>query len=65
MLIQYDNYETETPDAWCLEIDGADYWFPKSICEIDEDDCTVEVPSWLVRKEGLESYEVWKGGNYK
>lgn len=57
MIIQYDEYETETELAWGVIIDHKIEWFPKSLCTIDEDDKTMKAPSWLIIEKKLEMYE--------
>ena len=54
--IQYDELIRDQEMSWLLHIDGRDIWFAKSISTIDEDECTIELPMWLIEKEGLESY---------
>jgi len=45
--------------AWLLLLDGSDpwnqkkEWFPKSKCEIDEANYTIQVPEWLALEKGL------------
>lgn len=43
----------ETDLAYLVEIEGDEYWLPKSQCDIDEDDQTIEMPNWLAREKGL------------
>lgn len=49
----YDEFVSETADAWLIEVDGIDIWFPKSECQIDKRGETIDVPKWLARREGL------------
>lgn len=56
--IQYDHLVCDLVISWSLWIDGREILLPKSICAIDEDELTIQVPEWLMEKEGLESYIV-------
>jgi len=51
--IDFDELIKETDLSWLLKIDGDQIWFPKSRCEIDEDDGTIEVPEWLAIEKEL------------
>jgi hypothetical protein len=52
--IFFEELEHETVDAWLIvTADGDKVWLPKSQCELDENDSSVEVPEWLAIKEGL------------
>lgn len=58
--LKYDEMLHETELAYLLRFDTEEEWIPKSQVEsIDEDNCTVELPEWLVLKKGLENYEVF------
>lgn len=50
----YDNLEHETDEAWLLRMDVYNIWFPKSQCNINEDEEIIEVPEWLAIEKGLE-----------
>lgn len=56
--IVYDKLKTELDTGWWLEIDGEDYFFAESQCDLDEVSQTIEVPMWMVEKNSLESYIV-------
>jgi len=45
--------DSDTPLAWCVEIDGEVLFFPKSLCEIDEEAKEIEVPNWLAQEKEL------------
>lgn len=49
----YDSFVSESPDAWLVEVDGVDIWFPKSECQIDKRGKTIDIPMWMARREGL------------
>jgi hypothetical protein len=49
----YDEFISETSDAWLVEVEGLDIWFPKSECQIDKIGETIDIPKWLARNEGL------------
>lgn len=52
--IYFERLVHQTTDAWLIETDSGDeVWLPKSQCELDEDDNTVEVPEWLAIEKGL------------
>ena len=53
----------ETDKAWCLRLaSGEDDWFPKSQCDIENDD-TVVVPDWIVKDRARKEKEVAKDVN--
>jgi hypothetical protein len=52
--LYYQEKVTETNKAWLLDIQGEEIWIPKSQCDINEDDHTIEIPEWLADKKGLE-----------
>jgi len=54
--IVFDDLVSVSPNAWCVSFDGRSVWLPKSKCSLDEAEGTVEVPMWLIKKLGLESY---------
>lgn len=50
--------KSSTPNAYLLVIDGRDVWVARSIAEFvpssdDEVIGTIELPQWLIDKEGL------------
>ena len=51
--INFDSVEVETDLAWLLDMGDAVIWLPKSGCEIDEQDRTVQVPVRLAVEKGL------------
>lgn len=51
--VNYDSLEGETDLAWLLDMGDDKCWFPKSECELDEQDRTVQVPVWLAVEKGL------------
>jgi len=53
MEIPFDEIVTETDAAWLLDVGDDKIWLPKSQCDIDEDDNTIEVPEWLAIEKGL------------
>jgi len=53
LTIDYDALLHEGEMAWLIEIDGRQVWLPKSECELDEDDGTIEVPKWICDEEDL------------
>ena len=60
-LITIDFVEVlkETDLAWLLLLDSSDpwkpvkEWFPRSVCEIDEDEGVISVPEWLAIEKEL------------
>ena len=58
ITIQYDYMTGQTPLCWFLIIDRKQFIPPKSLCFIDTEARTIDVPYWLVEKNGLEAYEV-------
>ncbi len=53
LTIDYDALIHTGEQAWLLDIAGRELWLPKSQCEIDEDDSTIEVPRWICDEEDL------------
>ena len=51
--VDYDTLKFTTPKAICVEIDGEEYWLPKSQCKLVEDANKVEMPEWLATDKGL------------
>jgi len=51
--VDFDGLIRETEMAWLFRIDRQAIWFPKSRCEVDEDEKVVYVPEWLAIEEGL------------
>lgn len=49
--ILFDKLITETADAWLLDIDGVETWFPKSLCKIEDNHITM--PYWLAEERDL------------
>lgn len=56
--IQFDEYITDTDEAYYLNIDRKRTWIPKSITfDFDPDtDDTIFIKKWFVEKKGLEQY---------
>lgn len=52
--IEYENIEGETNHAWLIDLglDGI-HWFPKSECQIDEDNMTIAIPQWMAEDKGF------------
>ena len=57
MILQFDEIIRETPNGWWLKFDTQKVFVAQSIGQIDEQDNTIELPNWLAKNEGLESYE--------
>lgn len=43
----YEEFIDETDKAWYLVVEGKGNWFPKSVCQIDKENMTIDVPEWL------------------
>jgi len=56
--ILYDAVKRKIDTGWFIEVDGEDYFFPESQCELHEQGSFIKCPGWLVRKKGLELYVV-------
>jgi len=59
VTLKYQVFEAETDNAWLLIFDrskGIQEWMPKGQCELDMDGLTVQAPTWLVEKKGLEGF---------
>ena len=48
-----ESISAETDKAWLISIGGGEYWLPKSICKISQDQKMVTIPEWLAKKHGL------------
>ena len=57
LVLRFDEIVHQTEGAWLLKFDSEQVWLTKSQCDMDEDDWTIEVPTWLVEENGLECYE--------
>lgn len=53
ITIQYDLFKGSTDNAVLLEIEGDEYWFPRSQIILDEDEQEVELPMWLAVDKGI------------
>jgi len=52
--VAYDAIKRTTKYAICFEIEGKDYWFPKSqIIQHDKEAKEIEIAEWIAEKEGL------------
>jgi len=51
--IDYDEIKHETEAAWFVEIGGEDFWLPKSMCELEEEQSVIFIPLWLCEKKGI------------
>ena len=57
--VQYDELvvSRETLKAYLFIIDDEEVWLPKSQVEdIRETECVVDIPLWLAKAKGLETY---------
>jgi len=55
-LFEYKQILTQTTKAWYLLMSGgAKRWYPKFVCELNEEEKTVKVPEWLVDKWLIEA----------
>lgn len=50
---EYDNLIKETDEAYLLEIDDHDYWFPKSVTRLYDKKNVGYAPEWLLMKKAL------------
>lgn len=55
MTLRFSDFLRETPNAVLLKFDNKEVWVPKSICEVDVDDGTVQVEEWFAIKNELEN----------
>lgn len=52
--VYFERVICESELAWLVETaDGDEAWLPKSECQLDEDDNSVELPEWLAIEKGL------------
>lgn len=54
--IKYDKFLRSCENSWQVEIAGQHYYFPYSLCELDEISKVILCPIWLVIKKELENY---------
>ena len=54
--VTFDEVEKEGDHSWWIKIAGKRYFFPFSICSLDEGNDYITVPTWLVVTMGLEAY---------
>jgi len=52
-VLPFDDILKETDSAWLLDFGYIEVWLPKSQCEMDEDENTIEVPEWLAIEKEL------------
>lgn len=50
---EVDEVKVDRELSWFVAIDGEDFWFPKSQCELSQDETTILVPNWLAQKKGI------------
>jgi hypothetical protein len=48
VVINNDQYK-----SWLIKVEGEDYWFSKSICELEEEQSVIFIPLWLCEKKGI------------
>ena len=52
--VYFEELIRESDQAWFIFLeDGREIWFPKSQCELDEDEKWIDMPDWLAFDEGL------------
>ena len=51
--IPFDRILQESDLAWLLDLGDDEVWFPKSQCELDEDNKFIEVPEYIAVDKGL------------
>jgi hypothetical protein len=54
--IRYDEFIISLENSWLVKIDGNNYFFPYSICNLDEDSKVIYCPLWFAIKLEVESY---------
>jgi len=53
----YHDTNEENPKAYLCVFDLQKVWFPASVCDdVNEDQNTIRVKKWFIKKEGLEVY---------
>jgi hypothetical protein len=54
VTLEFDDLKAETDKAYLVEIDGDEYWIPKSQVEdIDEGAMVIEMTEWIALEKGL------------
>lgn len=56
--VKYDTFVRVCPASWAVNINGPTYFFPFSLCELDEKSKVILCPEWLIVEKGLEGYIV-------
>jgi hypothetical protein len=54
VTLEFDDLKAETDKAYLVEIDGDEYWIPKSQVEdIHEGAMVIEMTEWIALEKGL------------
>lgn len=54
--VKYDNLIRKKTKSWLLKIDTNKYYFPCSLCILEEDSKIISCPEWLIINKELEAY---------
>lgn len=54
--IKYDKFLRSCNNSWQVLIDKKTYYFPYSLCDIDEVSKVILCPAWFVIEKELEAY---------
>ena len=54
--IKYDKFIKSCENSWQVLIAEESYYFPYSLCDIDEISKVILCPLWLIIQKGLEAY---------
>ena len=57
-LLQFDEITRRTQTGNFFRFDKKHVFMAETVAIVDEDHNTVQIPSWLMLKEGLEGYEL-------
>ena len=54
--VKYDRFLKCGENAWAVEIDKQQVWWPYSLCELDEVSKVILCPLWLIIKKEFENF---------
>jgi hypothetical protein len=53
--VKYKEIKTSTDKAWLVIFENSpDEWFPKSLCDINEEAKVIRAPRWILQKKGID-----------
>jgi hypothetical protein len=55
--IRYSEFIRSCENSWLVYIDEKPYFFPYSLCNLDEDSMVIRCPMWFAIQTEVEQYE--------